>query len=236
MKNADIRTRALSKMKSKIANLSAFVVIVFVVQRALGLMGGITGTALNIALGVIVHIVTALLTAGLSKVAIQSWREGAARWSDVVICFRDRRYLLCGLYGGMLAALLGLAGDLAYIFGNAIVGYIAEALTGWAAAVCTGYIVFAADIFEKDAPLDAAKRGMRTLMGNMARIMQMEINLYWWIVAAMVAIFLFCGVLGGVGAIPLRFILFVAMGILKWAIGGYIALCEAGLARTLMKN
>ena len=236
MKNSEIRGRALSKVKSQINGLSAIVVVVYVIQKLLGLMSGITGTALDVALGVVVHIITALLTAGLARVAIRAWREGKAGWGDMLICFRDRRYLLAGLYGGIIAAVFGVLGDAVYIFGNATAGFAAGALFDWAAAACIGYIVYAADLFENIPVLEAARKGMAALTKGIARVVCMEINLYWWIALAMAVMFAFVGIVGGVSGIPLRLVLFITMCVLKWVVGGYIMLCEAGLARTLLKG
>jgi hypothetical protein len=230
MKNAEIRARALSKMKNKIAGLSAIVVIVYIVQKALGML------AQNLLLSVAVNMATVFLSAGLARVAMRAWREGKALWSDLAVCFRERRYLLIGLYGCVLAAVFGVLKFVVYSFAGNLAGSAAAIVLDWAAALCTGYMVFAADILENHSPLKAALAGLGTLMKNIGRVILMEISLYWWIVLAMAIMFLFFGVVGGVSGTTLMIILFVAMAVLKWVIFGYIVLCEAGLARTLLKK
>ena len=236
MNNKEIRARALSKVKGQISNLSFIIVISYMLQKILGLFTMATGTALDVILGVAAHILISLLTAGTAKVAITAWREGRASWRDLFSGFAGVRMFLCGLYGGVLAAMFGLLSNVIYMFAPEIAGYAASVVLDWAAALCTGYIVFAADLFEKLAPIDAARKGMSVLTKRLARVIKMELNLYWWIIVALALVFVLTGVIGGVAGIPLRMVLFLVMLALKWAVGAYIALCEAGLARTLMKG
>ena len=236
MNNVEIRARALSKVKTKIANLTAIVMVAFFIDSVLGLFSNLTGSALDVVLSVIVRVVTSFIAAGLAKVAIQTWREGNAQWSDLFICFKSRRYLLCGLYGGMIAASFSIVSSAVFMLGIQSAAYILEMILDAAAVICTSYIVFAADLYDKKPPLDMAKLGMKVLTKNVGRVVRMEINLYLWIAIVYVAFLLFFGIVGGVLGLPLRLVLFVVMGIIRWAVGGYIVLCESGLGRTLIKG
>jgi len=236
MNNKEIRARALAKMKNKIAGLTAIVMVAFIIDNVLGLFSNMTGSVLDVLLSVMVRVITSLLMTGLAKVSMQAWREGNALWSDLFIAFRTRRYLLCGLYGGMISASFSVVGNLVYMLGGGLAANLLDLVLGWAGTACTAYIVFAADLFEKKNPLDAAKMGISCLTKNLKRVIGMEFVLYCWIGITVAIMFAFFAILGGVVGLPLRLVLFVVLGIIRWAVGGYIVLSEAGLGRTLLKG
>ena len=236
MNNKEIRGRALSKVKTKMKGLTAIVVVGYLINSVLGLFGSASGSVVMTIVGVIANIAIAFITAGVAKVGMQAWREGNVQWRDLFICFRTRRYLLCGLYGGMFSASFGvLAGLVGMLLGNSA-GQAASTILGVAATLCTSYIVYAADLFEKKEPLAMAKLGVKTLFKNLGRVIGMLLNLYGWIIIVLVILFLFFAVVGGVVGVPLYLVLFAVQVMIKWAIGSYIVLSEAGLGRTLLKG
>ena len=80
---------------------------------------------------------------------------------------------------------------------------------------------------------EAAARGLQVGMKHFGQILEMEIRLYWWHAAVIAGTVLLCGACGA-GGLATGLILLTEGAVLRYLVGSYNALAEAGLFRTLL--
>jgi len=72
------------------------------------------------------------------------------------------------------------------------------------------------------------------MLKNLGRVIEMRVNVYWWIAAVMLGILWICDA-SGLFSILTALVVFLVGLVCRWMVGALTALCEAGLARNLMK-
>lgn len=245
MTNAEIRAKALSKVKVK--NLTFLAVIAYVLSWFSQFARGVTGAFFTDAvLGAGVALVLALIfPAGLARASMSAWRQGEARFASLFEPLYRPRLLVRGLALGLAAAAYRLL--MSFLVTDAVLARI-DALPGnglWLLAVGVLALVpllfvwiflsFALEL-QPEAALGAAlARGFSVTIQNLGRILLMELALLWWVALVWIgalAIAIFSGLTGA----ALNAVTTLVALVLTWMIGSYVCLANAGLAREIMKS
>ena len=100
------------------------------------------------------------------------------------------------------------------------------------ARMLAGCAMYGMNVLEGNLP-QAAARGLQVGMKHFGQILEMEIRLYWWHAAVIAGTVLLCGACGA-GGLATGLILLTEGAVLRYLVGSYNALAEAGLFRTLL--
>ena len=234
MSNKELRVKALSKIKHD--NFSGLSAAAYAIAALPLLLGDITGIKLaDIAITFAAAFIAALFcAAGYVRVAMGRWRFTKGGFRDLACCFTEwntfvRSALPCAVYAGMIT-----------VFRHVVMtgGWITAAIVG----VClifvhlfVSYALYGCELCPEKGPIKAAMTGVATAVKGMGAILEMKIYVYWWI-AGLIAIIMYCCISGKQPGFITALIVFLVVLIPRWMVGAYIALCEAGLARTLFKQ
>lgn len=245
MTNADIRKKALSKVKVKNLTLLAVLSYVFswLSQFALGLTGDPYADA-AVAAGVAL-VLSLIFPAGLVRASMSAWRKGEARFGDLFAYLYRPRLLLRGLALGLTAAacrfcLAMLLTDAALARLDALPGHglwllvagvvvLVPLLFAWI------FLYFAFELQPEGTLFAALVRGIAVVFQNLGRILLMELSLLWWVALAWLAANAI-SMLSGLGGAALNAVISLVSLALTWMIGAYVCLGSAGLARELFKE
>ena len=245
MTNAEIRKKALSKIKVK--NLTFLAVIAYVLSWFSQFARGVTGDFFtDTALGAGVALVLSLIfPAGLSRVSMSAWRQSEARFVSLFEYLFRPRLVLRGLALGLVAIVYRIV--MALITTDAVLARI-DALPGnglWLLPVGVLALVpllflwiflyFALELQPEAALGVALARGFAGAIRNLGRILLMELSLLWWVALIWIgalAIAIFSGLTGA----ALNAVISLVALVLTWMIGSYVCLANAGLAREIFKS
>lgn len=234
MNNAELRTKALAKVKDK--NFSVLSAVAFVFPAATMFFGDITGIlAVDMLIMFIVSLAAGLAGgAGYCRVSMGMWRMVKGGFPELFSFYKSRDGLKRGALPAFTYAVMLM------VFRYGVLGGV------WYAAVISGIVCIALhiaaswgayviEIEEKNCPVKAFLNGVKLAVKNIGRIMEMKIYLYWWMAAVVAIAIVLCngrelpGVMTGL-------IVFLLGFAFRWMIGAFIALAEAGLAREAYRN
>lgn len=230
MNNSEIRIKALAKAKDY--NFSAAGAFTYFIMGIVLLAGDVTGIYIaDIAISAAVAFIASLICGpGYVHVAMETWRQGKKNFSGLFFGFRNfsRAAFPAAIYATMLLVfrflVLGRKWYVALIFG--IVALALNLVATWAA--------YGAELSRNEnGPISAAD-GIMCLFKNIGRAVEMRAYVYWWIAAFMGAVLWICDA-SGLHAILTALVVFLSGLVCRWMVGAFNALCEAGLARNLMK-
>ena len=230
MTNGEICKKAFSKVKVK--RLTAMSVISYAMAAAALLGMDLTGTAaLDLLIGLILGTAVCLgAFCGMNRVSMTAWRSGKAEYADFFQGYTPRgigRSLLPALIGGMMLTLvrrlvLGSSGYLALV--TVAVLCVVRMLAGCA--------LYAMEL-SQESGYRAAAQGLQLGIKHFGQILAMEIRLYWWHAGVIAGTLLLCSA-SGTGGLATGLIVLTEGAVLRYLVGSYNALAEAGLFRTLM--
>jgi len=230
MNNNEIRIKALAKAKDY--NFSAAGAFTYFIMGIMLLAGDITGIfAADIAISAVFAFLAALICGpGYVHVAMETWRQGRKNFSGLFFGFRNikRAALPAAVYAAMLLVfrflVLGRQWYVALISG--IVCLLLNFIAIWMA--------YGVELNAADSPVKAAFKGAEYLFRNISRAVEMRLYVYWWIAAVMLGILWICNA-SGLFSILTALVVFLVGIVCRWMVGAFTALCEAGLARNIMK-
>lgn len=234
MSNAELRAKALSKIKDK--NFSLVSVFTYTLAALTLLAGDITGipavdVLISLAAGFIASIFCA---AGHIRVAMGIWRQGKGGFRDMAGCITDmntlRRHALpCVVYSAALVIFrhVTLSGDIVIAIISGIIAFMLHILA------CYG--CYAVELTPDLPPLAAFGEGVGAALRSIGRILEMKFITGWWI-AAIIAFTLYIFSISNLTPAIMGLIMFLILLIIRWMIGSFIALAEAGLARKILSN
>lgn len=230
MNNSEIRIKALAKAKDY--NFSSAGAFTYFIMGVVLLAGDVTGIfAADLAISAVVAFIASLICGpGYVHVAMETWRQGKKNFSGLFFGFRSisRAAVPAAIYAAMLLIfrflVLGRKWYVALIFG--IIALVLNMAATWAA--------YGTEIFEGESAPKAAVSGVAYLVKNFGRAVEMRAYVYWWIAAFMGAILWICDA-SGLHAILTALVVFLSGLVCRWMVGALNALCEAGLARNVMK-
>lgn len=238
MTNAEIRRKALSKVKVKnlttLAFLSAVALWLAQLTRGIG-ANPLSDAAIQAGAAVVVSL---LFPAGLTRVSMGAWRQNEAKFSAFFSFLYRPRLFLRGLLLGLVAGAWRLGFSL-LLTGPALARILSLPGRGiWllplAAAVLAPLLFLWIFLYFALELGSGFRLGLRTAFQNLGRILEMELSLLWWVAlvyAAAVAISLSAG-LGGAALNAVCALVGIS---LTWMIGAYVCLANAGLAREIHK-
>jgi hypothetical protein len=245
MNNADIRKKALSKVKVK--NLTLLAVISYLFYWLSQFASGVTGNfATDAAIGAGVALLFSLFfPAGLARASMSAWRQGEARFVMLFEYLFRPRLLVRGLVLGLAAAAFRLV--MAFLFAGDTLARI-DALPGnglWLLAVGVVAVIpllflwiflyFALEL-QPEAGLGAAlAHGLSVAAKNLGRILLMEFSLLWWVALIWLGA-LVVSMLSELAGAALNAVTSLVAAALTWMIGAYVCLANAGLAREIYKS
>lgn len=224
MKNSEIRVKALAKAKDY--NFSGAGAFTYFLMGLVLLAGDITGVpAADVAIyAVIAFVVSLICGPGYVHVAMETWRQGKKNFSGLFYGFRNIKKAAAPavVYTAMLL-----------LFRFVVLGskwYIAAP----AGIVCAVFNLAATWMaYANELELNTAE-GLVMLAKNIGRALEMRAYVYWWIAAVMLGILWICNA-SGLFSILTALVVFLVGLVCRWMVGAFTALCEAGLARNVMK-
>lgn len=230
MNNSEIRVKALAKAKDY--NFSAIGAFTYIIMGVVLLAGDVTGIfAADFAISAVLAFLAALICGpGYVHVAMETWRQGRKNFSGLFHGFRNIKTALIPavVYAAMLLVFRFLVlGSKWYFALAAGIGCIAlNMIATWAA--------YGIELDAADSAAKSAAEGVMIMLRNLGRVIEMRANLYWWIAAVMLGILWICNA-SGLFSILTALVVFLVGLVCRWMVGALTALCEAGLARNLMK-
>jgi hypothetical protein len=245
MTNADIRKKALSKVKVKNLTLMAVLsgLLIWISQFASGLTGAAPTDAV-LAAGTAL-LVSLVFPGGLAQAAMTAWRQNEARFSTFFSCFFRPRFLLGGLVLGLAAALCRVL--LSLLLTDAVLARL-DPLPGhglWVFFIGAALLVplffvwlflyFALALQPEENIFAALGRGLSVALKNLGRILLMELSILWWVALAWIGA-VAVSMLSGLGGAALNAVASLVALMLAWMIGSYVCLVNAGLAREIFKS
>ncbi len=245
MMNAEVRKKALTKVKVK--NLTFLAVLSYVFYWLSQFARGATGDVLRDALiGAGTALVLSLFfPAGLARASMTAWRQNEARFSTYFASFYRPRALVRALALGVVAAVFRFC--LSYLLTDAVLLRF-DALPGhglWLLAIAVilfvpllfawFFLYFALELQPEIGLGKALARGMRVIVQNGVRILTMEFVILWWVVLAYAAAVVI-SIASGLGGAVLNAVTSLIALVLTWMIGAYVCLVNAGLAREIFKD
>ena len=224
MKNSDIRMKALAKAKDY--NFSGAGAFTYFIMGVVLLAGDVTGIFIaDLAISAVMAFIAALICGpGYVHLAMEAWRQGKKNFSGLFYGFRNikKAALPAAIYALMLLVfrfvVLGSKWYIALIAGAVCI--VLNAVSVWAA--------YGTEL--NGSALD----GVSALIKNIGRVGEMRLYIYWWIAAVMLGILWICDA-SGLHAILSALVVFLVGLVCRWMVGAFTALCEAGLARNVMK-
>lgn len=234
MDNKELRGKALGRIKER--NFSFVSATAYFLAALTLLAGDITGIyALDIAITFVFGFVMAQFSAaGYVRVAMGMWRQGKGGFKALAAGFTSirvfaRTALPCAAYALLLTVfrhvVLGRAWYVSLIAGAAVfIGHI-----------FVSYALYGCELKSDKPALSACTEGVKVAARGLGRILEMKLNNYWWI-ALIIAFTIYVSFVGGQQGFIVALITFLVGLVLRWMVGAYIALAEAGLARTLFKQ
>lgn len=245
MTNADIRKKALSKVKVK--NLTIMAVLSGLLIWISQFVGGLTGDVPTDAViaGGAALFVSLVFPAGLTQAAMTAWRQNEARFSTFFACFFRPRLMLGGLVLGLAAGLCRIL--LSLLLTDAVFARL-DPLPGhglWVFLVGAVLLVplffvwlflyFALALQPEAGLLAALGRGLSVALKNLGRILGMELSILWWVALVWIGAVVI-SMLSGLGGAALNAVASLVALVLAWMIGAYVCLVNAGLAREIFKS
>ncbi len=245
MSNADIRKKALAKVKVKNLTIMAVIsgLLIWISQFTWGLTGdGPVDAAIA---GGAALLVSLVFPAGLLKAAMTAWRQGEARFSTFFACFFRPRPLLGALTLGFVAGLCRVL--LSLLLTDAVFARL-DPLPGhglWVFLVGAAlllplffvwlFLYFALALQPEAGLFAALGRGLSVAFKNLGRILGMELSILWWVALVWIGAVVI-SMLSGLGGAALNAVASLVALMLTWMIGSYVCLANAGLAREIFKN
>lgn len=234
MYNSELRLKALAKVKDH--NFSLVSAASFALAVIPLLMADVTGMpaadlGISFATGLVVGIAGAQ---GYARVAMGIWRQNKGGFRELFSGFTSLRRLKASLapaaiYSAMLMLLryFVLPGS----------WYAALAAMAGVAVLHTVlvYGCFGVEMQPDICPLRAFAGGVARAFRKFPSVLEMRLNCFWWIAAALGIALFFC-LRAGLARILTVLIVFLVALVCRWMVGAFIALCEAGLAREMYKE
>lgn len=239
MTNADIRKKALAKVKVK--NLTFLAVLSYALHFFAQFARGVTGAALPDALIVAGAglVLSLAVPAGLVRASMTAWRQNEAKFGTYFGSFFRPRLLPRGLALGAAGAavefgayflLLGvLGGRVSLWLAVPVIALLVPAGFAWL------FLYFALELQPDAHLLPALRRGIRVILKNLGRILLMELSLLWWVALTYLAA-LAIALASGLRGAALNAVTSLVALVLTWLIGAYVCLGNAGLAREIFKD
>lgn len=224
MNNSDIRMKALAKAKDY--NFSAAGAFTYFIMGVVLLAGDVTGIFIaDLAVSAVFAFLAALICGpGYVHIAMETWRQGKKSFSGLFYGFKNikKAALPAAVYMAMLL-----------VFRFLVLG------SKWYIALIAGIFCVALNMVSVWAAYGievngSAVSGVSALIKNIGRVIEMRAYIYWWIAAVMLGILWIC-VSSGLHAILTALVIFLVGLVCRWMVGAFTALCEAGLARNVMK-
>ena len=230
MTNGEICKKAFSKVKVK--HLTAMSVISYG-MAAVSLLGrDWTGSgALDLLIGLALGTAVCLgAFCGMNRVSMTAWRSGKAEYAEFFGGYTPGGFARCilpAVIGGMMLTLMRR-----FVLGGSWWLALITAAVLCVARILAGCAMYGMNVLEGNLP-QAAARGLQVGMKHFGQILEMEIRLYWWHAAVIAGTVLLCGACGA-GGLATGLILLTEGAVLRYLVGSYNALAEAGLFRTLL--
>ena len=230
MNNSDIRMKALAKAKDH--NFSPASAFTYFIMGVVLLAGDVTGIfAADLAVSAVLAFAVGLICGpGYVHLAMETWRHGEKKFAGLFWGFRNIKKALipAAAYAAMLLVFrfLVLANEWYFALAAGIGCAALNLLSVWAA--------YAIEIYDDMTSAKAALQGVTVMIKNLSRVSEMRLYIYWWIAAVMGGILWICNA-SGLFSILTALVVFLVGLVCRWMVGAFTALCEAGLARNLMK-
>ena len=231
MNNADLRKKALSKVKIK--NLTFQVVLSYLLVAASMLTADLTGNALlNLLLLFAAAFAASLFGfSGRIRVSVSGWRQGKAEYRDF-FCRTAPVRDFCGAipYAVLLVLFRYFVIGAETIYEGMLVFALLLVLYMFA---CYG--AYSLVLQPAKSIGEAYREGLAMAARNLGRIAGHMAVLHWWTFAVCGGIFWACKA-GKMNDMAIASVLFFCVLMLRWAIGSFNNLAEAGLARKLFEE
>ena len=239
MTNAEIRKKALSKVKVK--NLTFLAVLSYAFHFFAQFARSVTGDRLTDALIVAGAglFLSLAVPAGLVRISMTAWRQNEAKFGAYFAYFYRPRLLLRGFALGVA----GAAGETGIYLLS--MGVVEASISPWLAVpaivvlVPAGFawlfLYFALELQPDMGLFPALGQGFRVIFSNLGRILRMEFSLLWWVVLVYLAA-LAISMASGLGGAALNAVTSLVALLLTWLIGSHVCLGNAGLAREIFKD
>ena len=227
--NADVRNKALAKVKDK--NFSVLSATAYAIAAVPLLAADITGIlAVDMIIMFIVSFAAGLVScSGYTKVAMGRWRQAQGGFRELFGCYASagelkRGALPAGVYAVMLMlfryGVTGRSWYAAVIAGVACI--MLHIIASWG-----GYVI----AIEKDnCPVKSFMNGVNLAARNAGSIIAMKAYLYWWIAVVIAITVVLCNT-NPLPGVFTGLIIFLVGLVCRWMVGALIALSEAGQAR-----
>ncbi len=234
MDNAELRVKALAKVKDK--NFPVLSAVAYAIGAATLLFADVTGImALDIVIALILGSATGLIAcSGYAKVGMDMWRHKKGDFPELFSCYKSlealkRGALPAATYAAMLVVLrYGVLSGVWYAaLISGVICIMLQLMAFWGA--------YMTEMEEQECPVKTYVKGIRLAWKNIVSIIGMKVYLYWWM-AAIIGIAVWLSVSKGLPPVMTGLIVFLLGFVLRWMIGAFIALAEAGLAREAYRN
>lgn len=230
MNNSEIRIKALAKAKDY--NFSMAGAFAYFIMGVVLLAGDITGIfAADLAISAVLAFLAGLICGpGYVHVAMETWRQGKKNFSGLFFGFRNIKSAVipAAVYAAMLMVFRFL------VLGSRWYFALAAGIACIALNMIATWAAYGIELNAAGSTAKSAAEGVAAMLKNLGRVIEMRVNVYWWIAAVMLGILWICDA-SGLFSILTALVVFLVGLVCRWMVGALTALCEAGLARNLIK-
>ena len=229
MTNEELRVKALAKVKDK--NFPVLSAVAYAIGAVTLIFADVTGiVALDIAIAMILGFATGLIAcSGYAKVGMDMWRHKQGDFPELFSCYKSletmkRGALPAATYALMLVVLrYGVLSGVWYVALIAgVVCVLLQMMAFWGA--------YMTEMEDGECPVKTYARGVKLAWKNIGRIIGMKVYVYWWM-AGIVGVAVWLCISNELPPVMSGLIVFLLGFVLRWMIGAFIALAEAGVAR-----
>ena len=231
MNSAELRKKALGKVKIK--NLTFQVILSYLLVAASMLTADLTSNAaVNLLLLFVATLAASLFGfSGRIRVSVSGWRQGKAEYGDYFSRTASMRSLCAAVpNAALLTVFRKFVLDVETVYESLLIFAVLLVLY-----VFVSYGAYSLMLNPEKKIGEAYRDGLTVAARNLGQIVAHMAVLHWWTFAVSGGILWACKA-GGMKNMAVASVLFFVVLMLRWAVGSFNNLAEAGLARELLKE